>query len=110
MEHPSTCPICGNAQPELPLCYGAEAPWRELGVSDEEFERRVELSPDQCVVDERYFFIRICLPGEWVSEWGWATEDVREDGEGIERTLLAGSEDAHQNGLSPCTGGTAIAT
>jgi len=58
MEHPHPCPTCGAALPDVPLCYGAEAPWRELGVRDEELERRVILSPDQCVVDERDCFIR----------------------------------------------------
>jgi hypothetical protein len=54
----TTCTTCGAPLPERALCYGADAPWRELGVSEAEFEERVDLTADQCVVDERSFFIR----------------------------------------------------
>ena len=53
-----TCRICGSVeQVEAPRCFGAEAPWHYL-VPDSEFDRRVELSADQCVVDGAAFFIR----------------------------------------------------
>jgi hypothetical protein len=51
------CQDCGAEHSEAPLCFGIDAPWRAL-VSDTEFESRVELSSDQCVVDQCYFFIR----------------------------------------------------
>ncbi|NNJ28006.1 DUF2199 domain-containing protein [Alienimonas chondri] len=51
------CRTCGVEHDELPLCYGAEAPWRAL-VPEEEFDRRVELNADQCVVDGKVFFLR----------------------------------------------------
>ena len=51
------CNCCGVELEELPLCFGAEAPWREL-VPEAEFARRVELTKDQCVVDGKVFFIR----------------------------------------------------
>ena len=41
----------------MPLCFGIEAPWRAL-VTESEFVQRVDLTPDQCVVDEQTFFIR----------------------------------------------------
>jgi hypothetical protein len=58
------CRTCGAVIADAPLCYGAEAPWRTLGVPDSEFDRRVDLTPDQCVVDEKVFMIRghILLP------------------------------------------------
>src|SRR5262245_29642030 len=58
------CPHCGTASPDPPLCYGAEAPWRLLGVPEAEFDKRVDLTGDQCVVDEKQFFIRghVLLP------------------------------------------------
>jgi hypothetical protein len=58
MTESDICPTCGNPWPDVPLCYGAEAPWRALGVEDAEFRDRVELSADQCIVDDRHFFIR----------------------------------------------------
>jgi hypothetical protein len=51
------CQTCGEEHADLPLCFGAEAPWRAL-VPESEFSRRVDLTPDQCVVDEEAFFVR----------------------------------------------------
>jgi hypothetical protein len=52
-----TCQICGLAHADVPLCFGIEAPWRAL-VPESEFDQRVDLTPDQCVVDGQRFFIR----------------------------------------------------
>jgi len=52
-----TCRTCGAQHEEAPFCFGADAPWREL-VDEDEFDRRVQLSADQCIVDEKVFFIR----------------------------------------------------
>ena len=52
------CRACGTHLPDVPLCYGAGAPWRDLGVSETEFEKRVDLTDGQCVVDEQHFFLR----------------------------------------------------
>ncbi len=51
------CPECGSESDELPICFGIDAPWRAL-VPEAEFEQRVVLSKDQCIVDEKTFFIR----------------------------------------------------
>ncbi len=51
------CDICGTEHDEIPLCFGLDAPWRSL-VPESEFEQRVALTRDQCVVDEQHFFIR----------------------------------------------------
>lgn len=51
------CPICGAEHDEVPICFGIDAPWRAL-VSPAEFESRVELTKDQCVVDKSSFFVR----------------------------------------------------
>lgn len=51
------CHTCGLAHEELPTCFGCEAPWREL-VPEAEYEQRVELTKDQCVVDGKTFFVR----------------------------------------------------
>jgi len=83
-----TCAICKVEHSSLPLCFGAEAPWRALA-SEAEFDERVELTKDQCVVDGQHFFIRghassftlsrttmtinraICLdrtPNQWIAD------------------------------------------
>lgn len=51
------CATCGKEEVDLPLCFGAEAPWRFL-VPESEFTDRVDLTKDQCVVAEKAFFIR----------------------------------------------------
>lgn len=51
------CLTCGAEHDETPLCFGAEAPWPAL-VPREEFDDRVELTQDLCVVDGKTFFIR----------------------------------------------------
>jgi hypothetical protein len=51
------CDTCGVEHTDLPLCFGIEAPWRAL-VPESEFAWRVDLTPDQCIVDEQTFFIR----------------------------------------------------
>ena len=64
------CSICGAEHEDLPLCYGVEAPWRAL-VPEAEFNCRVELTKDQCVVDKKDFFIRghIEIPIQGCSEF-----------------------------------------
>lgn len=52
-----TCVICKSEHSSLPLCFAAEAPWRALA-AEAEFDDRVELTKDQCVVDGRHFLIR----------------------------------------------------
>ena len=50
--------VCGGAEhTEQPRCFGAPAPWHYL-VPDSQFEQRVELTADQCVVDGTTFFVR----------------------------------------------------
>jgi hypothetical protein len=51
------CNICGQEHEDVPLCFGIEAPWRAL-VPENEFDKRVEITPDQCVVDKQTFFVR----------------------------------------------------
>ena len=51
------CAICGMEHDDIPLCFGIEAPWRAF-VPQGEFADRVELTPDQCVIDGQTFFVR----------------------------------------------------
>ena len=51
------CSVCGTEHEEVPRCFGIEAPWRGL-VAEGEFKQRVELTADQCVVDDEIFFVR----------------------------------------------------
>jgi hypothetical protein len=57
------CPDCGREETELPLCFGIDAPWQAF-VPESEFDSRVELTRDVCVVDSEHHFIRghIAIP------------------------------------------------
>jgi hypothetical protein len=52
-----TCAICKAQHSSLPLHFGAEAPWKAL-IPEAEFDERVELTADQCVVDGQTFVVR----------------------------------------------------
>jgi hypothetical protein len=51
------CRKCGKYHRELPLHFGVEAPLAYYDIPEAEREARTILSSDQCVIDEKYFFI-----------------------------------------------------
>ena len=52
------CEVCGKHHEVLPLSYSVKAPAAMLAVSDTEWNERVMMTPDQCVIDNRSFFLR----------------------------------------------------
>jgi hypothetical protein len=52
-----TCRRCNQYHEGLPLHYGVEAPVYWYAIPEAERERRCVLSSDQCIIDDRYFFI-----------------------------------------------------
>src|SRR5215510_9732486 len=52
-----TCGTCGQYHPDLPMHYGAWAPTHLSSIPEIERDRRCELSSDQCIIDNRRFFI-----------------------------------------------------
>jgi hypothetical protein len=59
-----TCATCGQYHEQMPMCFGASAPVLWLSMSEQERTARAELTSDQCIVDEKHFFVlgRILLP------------------------------------------------
>lgn len=59
-----TCSQCGQTHDELPLCYGAEAPYAYFSIPEAEHGSRAVLDGERCVIDNQHFFIkgRICIP------------------------------------------------
>lgn len=51
------CSRCGESHGDLPVSYGAAAPAYWYQLPPEERGRRARLSSDQCVIDDRYFFV-----------------------------------------------------
>ena len=52
------CHTCGKHHDELPFAYGTDAPDAWLAIPANERLRRGELSSDQCVIDNEFFFVR----------------------------------------------------
>jgi hypothetical protein len=72
-----TCRVCGEKHP-LPLSYSIKAPLSAKAIPEDELESRVLLNVDQCVIDQREFFLRgrVPIPVHGLEEpfvWGvWA--------------------------------------
>lgn len=51
------CRRCGELHDELPMHYGPTAPAPWFMIPEEEREQRCLLSSDQCIIDDKHFFI-----------------------------------------------------
>jgi hypothetical protein len=51
------CSRCGETHRGLPMSYGASAPTLWFAIPPAERSSRAELSSDQCIIDDRYYFI-----------------------------------------------------
>jgi hypothetical protein len=51
------CSRCGQWHDELPTAYGADAPAQWYAIPPGERDARAVLSSDQCVIDDRFFFV-----------------------------------------------------
>ena len=58
------CTTCGQFHDDLPMCLGASAPELYARIPEQERSTRVALTSDQCVIDEKHFFVlgRILIP------------------------------------------------
>jgi hypothetical protein len=78
------CSVCGLHHDVLPLSYSVKAPLAALRVAPEDVDRRVVITPDQCVIDGKDFYLRgrIPVPVEGLEEpfiWGvWAEVGPRD--------------------------------
>jgi hypothetical protein len=54
------CVTCGEYHVGMPS-FGWDYPVQYLLIAEQERERRIELSSDACVIDEKWFFVRGCL-------------------------------------------------
>jgi hypothetical protein len=72
------CGVCGERHDVLPLSYSVKAPLAVRAVPAEEMEQRLVITPDQCVIDGKSFYLRgrILVPVIGLEEpfvWGvWA--------------------------------------
>ena len=52
------CSSCGEYHSNIPMNYGFDAPLYYYLIPEEERATRCELTKSQCIIDEKYFFIR----------------------------------------------------
>ncbi len=53
-----SCGVCGEWHDSLPLKYSVKAPQAVTSIPLDEFEKRVVITRDQCVIDGRDFYLR----------------------------------------------------
>jgi hypothetical protein len=61
MDHNWTCRCCGKQFSTLPLSFAATAPDSWFAIPAAERQKRALLTSDQCILDNKYFFVRGCL-------------------------------------------------
>lgn len=54
---PYQCACCGQWHEERPTCFGAPLPAAVAQLTEQQRASRVQLSSDQCVLDDEHFFI-----------------------------------------------------
>jgi len=55
------CLTCGKVHAELPMSFAADFPDMYAKMSRDERDTRAVIGSDQCIIDQRWFFIRGCL-------------------------------------------------
>jgi hypothetical protein len=55
------CKTCGESHDELPMSFGADAPYLYDVIAPEERSWRAEICSDQCIIDNQHYFVRGCL-------------------------------------------------
>jgi hypothetical protein len=74
-----TCSTCGKVHENLPKSFAAEFPDMYATMKREERDARTVIGSDQCIIDQKWFFIRGCLEIPIIGEnepflWGlWAS-------------------------------------
>lgn len=52
------CATCGEYHERVPLSFAADAPYSYEDIPEAERESRTVVTPDQCIIDDRWFFVR----------------------------------------------------
>lgn len=61
MDHVWTCRCCGKEFHTLPLSFALVAPDPWFAIPENERDSRARLGSDQCIIDDKEFYIRGCL-------------------------------------------------
>lgn len=72
------CSTCGETHDDLPLSFAADYPDKYANMTADERELPAVIGTDQCIIDQKEFYIRGCLEipiknGDRIFLWGlWA--------------------------------------
>ncbi|MES2776534.1 MAG: DUF2199 domain-containing protein, partial [Bacteroidota bacterium] len=55
------CSQCGEFHEDIPMAYGSEGPLLYFLIPEDQREERCVITSDQCIIDEKHFYIRGCL-------------------------------------------------
>jgi hypothetical protein len=83
MAETNKCSTCGRVHEEVPLSFAADFPDMYANMKWEDRDVRAVIGTDQCIIDQKLFFIRGCLEipvigSEDIFLWGlWAL--IREE-------------------------------
>jgi hypothetical protein len=92
------CSVCQLWHDTLPLSYSVKAPLAAQGIPEDELLRRVVFTVDQCIVDERNFYLRGRIPVPVLGQeqpfiWGvWASVSQKDFIRTNELWKIAGRE------------------
>jgi hypothetical protein len=95
------CHRCGESHEGIPLSFAADFPDPYANLSSDDRDNRCIIGSDQCVIDQKLFFIRGCLEipvlnSEQVFLWGlWASVWEKDYDEISECWDEEGRENAH---------------
>jgi hypothetical protein len=90
------CVTCGETHTGMPT-FGADAPLSYFGIPNDERDHRCALGSDDCIIDDKWFFVRGCLEipvrgeaepfvwGVWVSLSPTTPEIPQNDGRTLAR-------------------------
>jgi hypothetical protein len=62
LESGFACKICGERHDVLPLSYSVKAPLAAGAIPSEEMKERLVITPDECVIDGKDFYLRGRIP------------------------------------------------
>jgi hypothetical protein len=96
------CKSCGKFHSGLPFSYGTDSPDNYVNLNEQEKIQRSILGSDQCVIDNKEFYIRglVELPiigfkekflwGVWASVWKSAYDEISESWNTVGRERMTG--------------------
>ena len=68
------CSICGELHKDVPMAYGADAPYAYFQIPKSDLENRCVLTQDACIIDNKDFYVKgqLNIPVDNNDEFSWS--------------------------------------